>query len=323
MTVFDPPFDLTVIIPARNEEQNIAAAVRSFPDVRVIVVDDGSQDKTAEIARSAGAEVVPAPPLKKGLPGKPAACQAGAQLATTEWLLFVDADTSFSPQFLPSLLATARDEGLVMLTVYLQQRCSTLWDKIVMPYFSCLFFTGVNAKKVNSPASLDALANGQCILVRRGPYEFMGGHGMVARSIVEDLKLASLAKRHRMKVQVVRGEHLGAVRRYEGFNGLRLNFEKNSVGFASVNPRCGLKVTLACLVLTSYLPVLAVLLSQQMWFAAALFAILPILLLLPWYTSVLGLILSPLAFYIVPAIALTAMLAAVHDRTVKWKGRPI
>src|SRR5436190_16935281 len=65
------PTDLTVIIPARNEESNIERVIKSFPDVPVIVVDDDSKDRTAEIARAAGATVIAAPPLKKGGAGKP------------------------------------------------------------------------------------------------------------------------------------------------------------------------------------------------------------------------------------------------------------
>src|SRR4051794_33125489 len=88
--------DVTVIIPARNEEKTVAAAVASFAGrAKVVVVDDGSTDNTAEVAQAAGALVIGPPRLKKGMAGKANACAAGARAADTTWLLFVDADTRF------------------------------------------------------------------------------------------------------------------------------------------------------------------------------------------------------------------------------------
>src|SRR5690349_10030195 len=105
--------DLTVIIPARNEAKTIAQAVKSFaPRVPVIVVDDDSSDKTGEVARAAGAEVIPAPPLRKRIAGKANACAAGAKASDSTWILFVDADTRYRQEFLPSLMAEARKNSL-------------------------------------------------------------------------------------------------------------------------------------------------------------------------------------------------------------------
>ena len=91
--------DITVVIPARNEEATIARAVESFPGVPVIVVNDASSDSTASVARKAGALVIDAPPLPAGALGKPNACQAGAAAVHSRWLLFVDADTWYEPHF--------------------------------------------------------------------------------------------------------------------------------------------------------------------------------------------------------------------------------
>jgi glycosyltransferase involved in cell wall biosynthesis len=314
---------VTVIIPARNEERNIARAVKSFPSVRVIVVDDDSGDNTAEVARAAGAEVIAAPSVKKGAPGKPAACQAGARLATTEYILFVDADTWFKPEFLPSLLAEARREEAFLITAFLKHEGSTLSEKIVLPYTFALAFFGVSARKANSLVARDALGNGQCMLFRRGPYEFMGGHGAVAHSFVDDVTIVSLAKRHRMKIRVMRADNLGSVRVDGGFNELWLAYEKNSVRYPLVNPRCGTMFTASSIFFTLYAPVLALLLWNHMWIYAGAFGALPIVLLLPWYTSLLGALLSPLAIYMYPGVVALAMFASVHGRTVKWKGRPV
>ncbi|MBI5259038.1 MAG: glycosyltransferase [Burkholderiales bacterium] len=84
---------LTVVIPALNEERHIAGVVRAVrdqaPQVPVIVIDDGSTDRTAECARAAGARVVTSTLLGKG-----ASMEDGLQLVQTPWVLFLDGDLS-------------------------------------------------------------------------------------------------------------------------------------------------------------------------------------------------------------------------------------
>ena len=314
--------NVTVIIPARNEEKNIGAAVGCFPGVRVIVVNDDSSDRTADLAAAAGAEVISAPPLRKGNAGKPNACLAGARAATTDWLLFVDADTRYQPEFLSSMLAYARKKEVPILSAFLAQKCVSLSEKIILPYAFGLYFTGVSAKRINSIRYKDALANGQCLLIRRDAYNFFGGHATVLDSVVEDVQLASNAKRHRVDVRVVRAEHLGEVRMYESYSQIQHGFRKNSFRFLLLNPRTGIQVILASILLTSYAPVIALLISGDNWIAAAAYAAVPILCLIPWYAGPMVL-LAPLAIYVFQFIALSAMFFSLHGRKAIWKGRPV
>ena len=101
---------VSVIIPARNEEHNLPTLLRSLASQpakprEIIVVDDGSTDRTAEIARQLGATVIASQPLPDGWRGKTWACHQGAQAATGELLLFLDADTWFEPDGLARILA--------------------------------------------------------------------------------------------------------------------------------------------------------------------------------------------------------------------------
>lgn len=318
----EPP-DVTVVIPARNEEAAIARAVRSFPDVRVLVIDDASEDRTAERALEAGAEVYKAPPLDPGVLGKPNACRAGAAVAASKWLLFVDADTWFQPSFAASIAAYAEEEGLDVVTAFLSQHTVTRAERIVLPYAFALYFCGVRAKRVNSPDSAEALANGQCLLFRRAAYEAIGGHGSVARSVIEDVALASLAKSRGLRLRVVRAERLGWVRMYEGWNAMRLGFEKNSFRFLAANPLTGIQVIAASILLTSYVPVLAYLLIETRFAAAAAFAMAPAVLLWAWYPSFLSALPAPAAIYAFQAIALSAMARTLTGVKTNWKGRGV
>jgi chlorobactene glucosyltransferase len=315
--------DVTVIIPARNEEMVIERAVHSFKGFRVVVVDDASQDRTAELAQRAGAEVFRAPPLEPCILGKPNACRAGAAAATSAWLLFVDADTWYKPQLVPSLVNYATREALDVVTLFLRQEMYTPVERVLLPYAFALYFCGVSAARVNSPHSKEALANGQCLLFRRGAYEAIGGHGVVARSVIEDVALASLAKSRGLRLRVMRAEHLGFVRMYDSFVAIRKGFEKNSFRFLNVNPLTGLQVIAASILLTSYLPVLILLFKQQYWIPAILFALIPSLFLAPWYSKASYALTAPIAIYGFQMIALSAMVRTITGIKTTWKGRGV
>jgi cellulose synthase/poly-beta-1,6-N-acetylglucosamine synthase-like glycosyltransferase len=313
--------DVTVIIPARNEERMIARAVASFPGHRVIVVDDASEDGTNKEAARAGAEVIPAPPRTPGVLGKPNACRAGAAIARSKWLLFVDADTWYSPGFAASLAAYAEREALDVATAFLRQETVSAAERIILPYAFALYFCGVSARNVNSPDARESLANGQCLLVRREAYESIGTHAAVQGSVIEDVAFASLAKSRGLRLRVLRAERLGAVRMYDGFPAIRRGFEKNSFRFLGANPSTGVQVILASVILTSWLPVAALLASTGNLAAAAVFALIPAVLLAPWYGSFVRALGAPLAIYLFQFIALSAMVRTVAGIRTNWKGR--
>ncbi|HBY63329.1 MAG TPA: hypothetical protein DEH78_26195, partial [Solibacterales bacterium] len=267
-----PGHALAVIIPARNEERVIERAVRSFRGFDTIVVDDASSDRTAAFAERAGARVVPAPPLPEAWRGKPHACWTGAGKSDADWLLFVDADTWYQAGFAERLVSYAVREGLDAATVFLRQECVTFAERLLVPYALLLYFAGVNARHVNDPAAREALANGQCFLIRRDAYHSVDGHRAVASSVIEDVDLARVLKRSGKRLRVLRAEEWGAVRMYDSLAAIWRGFEKNSFRFLLVNPWTGAQVMLTSILLTSWLPALAWLLVDGEWVRAAAFA---------------------------------------------------
>ena len=153
-----------MIVPARDEETNIARVVKSFPQDTVIVVDDDSEDDTAEEARKAGAGVLPAPQLLAQSLGKSNACAAGAKVLRSRWVLFTDADTRFEEGFLDAAVACAESNGLSFLSVYLKPEFRSFAEQTLVPCAVALYFCGV------SPSGNQAsLFNGQCVqFARRG-----------------------------------------------------------------------------------------------------------------------------------------------------------
>jgi hypothetical protein len=323
-----PSPDLTVIIPARNEEHQIARAIASFEGVPVIVVDDHSDDSTAAAAHLAGATVINAPPLSVDARGKPNACLAGACHATTRWICFIDADTWFEQSFARSIVAFAEQHKLDMVSGFLRSHCVTAAEKLLLPYAFALYFTGVNARAVNDPKSKQALANGQCMLFRSESYWKIGGHQSVMNSVVEDVSLAAVAKRFQIASRVVRAEHLGHVRMYDGLASLWNGFRKNSFRFLGINPGTGLQVILASILLSSWLPAILYLLANRRSGVTTLAEVAIILAaptvgLWPWYGGTAWALLSPLAIYLFQLIALDGMLCVLTPRKAVWKGRRV
>lgn len=306
--------DCMVVMPARNEEAFVGRAVRSLPPDTVIVVDDHSEDGTAAAASSAGAGVIRAPDLAPGVVGKSNACLMGAGVLTSQWVLFADADTWFEPGFLESAVGYAETGGLAMLSLYLRPEYETLAEWMLGPYAAALFFCGV------SPARhATAVFNGQCVLVRREPYEFLGGHAALLNTLADDVKLAALAARHRLKFSTARAENLGHAR----FRDPQASFRRRARRFLLLSPWIGIAIVTAALVAALWLPVLVWLLANREWVAAVVFALLPSILTFGWYGNAERSLLAPLAIYTMDYLLLRGLAGAVAGRRVTWKGRTI
>lgn len=312
------PLDCMVVIPARNEEASIGRCVRSLPHDTVIVVDDFSSDRTAEVAREAGAGVLKAPSLPRNALGKPNASGFGAAALTSRWVLFADADTWFEPGFLEAAVACAEASGLSLLSVCLDPVYQGFAENALAPYARALVFAGLSMS-----AHPRGFFRSQCLLARREPYGFMGGHGAVITQIAEDVKITRLAERHRMKLAVARAPGLGHVRMYEGYRGIRSGIERQAYRFMDLSLVIGITVLLSAFAAALWLPLLAWLILGHHALAACLFAVAPSLLLLPWYRNPLKALSAPLAIYWLLPSLIAGFFAAFLGRPVRWKGRSV
>ena len=306
--------DCMVVIPARNEAAIIARAVKSLPHDTVIVVDDHSEDKTAEVARDSGAGVMPAPSLPKGAIGKANACMAGARVLTSKWILFTDADTWFEPGFLNAAVACAEASGLAFLSFYPRLDFGTASEAILSPYAQALFFCGVSPKQ--DPT---AVFNGQCLLLRRDAYEFVGSHGAVLNTMIDDVKLAALARRHRLQFGSVRAERLAHVLLREPFE----SFHRAAFRFLILNSWMGAMILAVGNIAALWLPFAAWFVWNKQWTAAIASVLLPVLMTMPWYRNPVRAFAAPLAIYGMLPVLWGGLLAAFTGQQVEWKGRSI
>ena len=210
-----PDLELSVIIPARNEERSLPACVASLltqsePGFalgqrwELIIVNDDSTDRTREIAAEAAAShdgvvLLDAPELdlsdRGGFTGKSNACWAGAQAARGRHLLFTDADTVHEANDLSRSLREAERHNAVLLSYSPRQIVTGFWQHAVMPLVFSELASVYPSKEVNDPARSLAAANGQFILVERDAYFSVGGHRAVGKNILEDVALARNIKR--------------------------------------------------------------------------------------------------------------------------------
>ncbi len=243
-TVFNQPepkrlLELTVIIPARNEEDCLRACLHSLvnqseflfalaKDWELIVVDDGSTDGTAEIARGfAGVTVIDADKLEPGWTGKVNAIWTAARKARGRWLLFTDADTIHEPGSLRHAMHEAERHKVGMLSYSPRQIATGLAQRSVMPLVFCELALAYPPAKVSDPSERIAAANGQFLLVEREAYRKLGGHLSVADKVLEDVELAILAKRRGIGLRFRYGDDIVSAHMYRSASAMIEGWTKN------------------------------------------------------------------------------------------------
>jgi glycosyltransferase involved in cell wall biosynthesis len=243
-TVFDQPepeplIELTVIVPARNEEDCLGACLQSLVsqseeifelgrDWELVVVDDHSSDRTREIARSfRGVTVLEAGKLESGWTGKANAVWIAARRARGKWLLFTDADTIHEPGGLRRALHEAERHHAGVLSYSPRQLVSGFAQRTLMPLIFCELALAYPPAKVSDPAQRIAAANGQFLLVEREAYRRLGGHLSVADKVLEDVQLAFMAKKRRVGLRFRYAEDAVSARMYRSTGAMIEGWTKN------------------------------------------------------------------------------------------------
>jgi len=225
--------EVSIIVPARNEESSLVDCLESLiaqtgVAFEIIVVDDGSTDRTREIALSfAGVRVVSAGPLPAGWTGKNNAMVAGTREASGRWFLFTDADTVHWLGSLARALAEARENKAEMLSYSPEQIAVTFWEMAVLPVVFAELARQYPPRKVSDPASPLAAANGQYILIRRETYDAVGGHTAIAGNLLEDVALARAVKGAGRSIRFRYAADAVRTRMYRSFRQLREGWTKN------------------------------------------------------------------------------------------------
>ncbi len=228
---------LSVIVPARNEENRIADCLatlltQDYPALEVIVVDDCSTDRTAQIVmeiagRDGRVRLLSGKAPPPGWLGKPHAIWQGVAASAGEFLCFVDSDGELHPQCIRQALESMEDHRSDLLTLGMRLECPSFWERAIQPLIIQLVLMAFPAEEVNDPESDVASANGPFLLFRRSAYEAIGGHESVRNEIVEDLVLARRIKENGLRLSWVLAPELMSVRMYASLKEIWEGWSKN------------------------------------------------------------------------------------------------
>lgn len=327
---------VSILIPARDEEATIGASVVAAlasrdADIEVIVLNDSSSDRTAEIVEQHAliddrVRLAHAPPLPPGWKGKPHACHVLAGLARHELLLFVDADVRLSPDAASRLASTNAD----LVSGVPRQVLGGAVEHAIIPMINSLIYgylpiAMMRFRRVDP--SLTA-ACGQLMLVRRSAYQSCGGHAAIASTMHDGLQLARHFRRSGFHTDLVDGTELASCRMYTSSRDVWTGFSKNATeGMAKP---VALPVWTVLLIGGWLLPS-GLLLSGLFGAPVAAMPFLLGLALLQIVARlaqaikcrepILAVLLHPLGIVLTLAIQWSALLAAHRGQTVEWRGR--
>ena len=324
------PLDVTVVIPARDEEANLAVLLASLlesePKPReVIVVDDCSTDNTNSVASSFGVKVITLTSSEPEWRGKNWACHRGALAATYDTLLFLDADTQFAPGGLGRMVdffhTLPGETALSALPFHVTHK----------PYEELsLFFNLLMAIGAGGFGGFDRPhLFGQSLMIRRELYSKAGGHQSVRQYLLENLHFASHLRAVDGQPVAVSGRGTLNVRMFpKGISQLRESWEKAFADGASDTSALILLLSIYWLSAAATVP-LALLVGIGARHNVMLVLYLAFVVQIAWLSRKIGsfrlatalLYPIPLVFYF--AIFGRSMWLRHTRRPITWKGRRI
>jgi hypothetical protein len=336
----DTPPAVSLLIPARNEEAGIQATLEAAlasegVALEIIVLDDHSEDATAEIvaglaARDARVRLESAPPLPDGWCGKQHACWALAGLATHPILAFLDADVRLAPHGLARSVAFLESCGADLISGVPRQETETLLEKLLIPliHFILLGFLPMGRMRASRHPAYGA-GCGQLFLARRDAYDRAGGHAAIRETLHDGIRLPRAFRSAGLATDLFDATDVATCRMYRSakdvWNGLAKNAVEGLAAPKTILPATALllggqvmPIILCILGLASVISPVALAVSVL----AAVVAYTPRLAAAGRFRQpILGGILHPLGICVFLAIQWYALFRRLIGKSAAWKGR--
>jgi len=229
---------VSILIPARNESDNILPLLQSIQDqdymnYEVIVLDDCSEDNTFSIVedfvlQNPKFEIVSGKTLPKGWLGKNYACHQLSELATGKYLLFLDADETIKKGLINSLIFRMDVGKLSLLSLFTNQQMITISECLTVPlmHFILLNLLPLRLVKLASNPAFSA-ASGQCMFFQASNYHENKWHQRVKDKVVEDIEIMKLVKQDQFKAEALLANGLIYCRMYKNLTESLNGFSKN------------------------------------------------------------------------------------------------
>lgn len=331
---------ISVLVPARNEENNIAKCIscllaQDYPDYQLIVLDDNSTDRTLEILQEfAGKDprlkVIQGKPLPEDWLGKQWACQQLSEAADGELLVFLDADTIPEHDMLRCTAAAMQAEKAALISVLPYQIVKSWPEKLTIPafYLGLLFGVPIRLTRLlKNPLVFACL--GQFLVFKKEAYWAAGGYAAVRQNIVDDLAIGRRINAMRLRYCLLDGYRHISCRMYTNYDQLWHGLTKSTFATFNSSP---------LFTILSYLTILAVFIGPLAILVSAIFISFPVkviimaaiavsLTLFLWILSLirfhfpLYLVLSyPASVVFMTIIGIASMVLTLQGKAT-WKGR--
>lgn len=325
---------VSLLVPARNEEANLRRTLptlqaSNWPNLEILVLDDGSTDGTASVVDAAAAgdarvRRLDGRPLPDGWLGKPWACRQLGEAAAGDILVFIDADVEITPEAVADTVSAMTRRGAGLVTGLPQQMLGSFMERAVVPLVMHLpiLATLPLAWSTRNRHPSSVVANGQWLALRRDAWAGIGGHAAVADRILEDMELGRAVRRAGWRtVALLAGDRI-RVRMYDGAAAVFAGFGKNLAGLVGYR---GAAVAAAALVWIwlLVLPWAALLAGRTAALpAAALLVLVHLLVRRHGLAGGIGLVAPLTGSLIVPALLVISWFR-VRFGLARWKGRPL
>ncbi len=239
---------VSVLVPARNEEEGIGRCLQhlldqDYPNIEIVVMDDGSTDATPDIVAAVGDQrvrLVSGRTLPHGWSGKNWACNQLAGLAEGDILCFIDADTFIEPETVSTAVELLKRHEAGLVSLLPRSGSTSVTGKVLLPMVTHALLGLFPIALVHHTRNpMLAVAIGPFLMITREAYQAAGGHAAAPDHVVDDVQLSRNVKAAGFRVRVANGTDLVETRWYDELGDIWQGFSKNAYGALGNNPWMG------------------------------------------------------------------------------------
>ena len=322
---------VTILLPVRNEENNIAdciagiAAQQGVPNLRVIIINDQSTDKTFEIAQNLIASdsrfsIINTDSPRNGWLGKVSALQTGYEEASSDFIITLDADVRLEPTAIAASVNLLLEIKLDFLSPYPQQIAVSLAEKLIQPLLHWSWMTTVVLRLAEKyPNASTAVANGQFFLVRKSALDQISGFTTVQSKILDDIEIARSLIKAGFRGTVAEGSEIAQTRMYRNFSEIKEGYGKSL--HKAFGKGLGAVIAMIFIFITGILPMIYILMGSPLgWLVYACIVFTRLLSDTKSKSDSFFALLHPIASIILIYLIINSW---AKRGSIQWKGRTV
>lgn len=260
---------VTILAPMRNEAENVPEFISTLSaqmgvrDLRIIIINDSSTDKTADLLETcidgdSRFSVIDSPTLRTGWLGKVSALQSGYEKTNSDYIITIDADVRLEPNAIMRAITQLERLKLDFISPYPRQIAGTFAEKLIQPILHWSWMSTVVLRLAEKfPRRSTAVGNGQFFVVRSSALAKIDGFTLVSNQILDDIELARTLISAGYKGVVTEGSGIARTRMYSSFDEIRQGYGKSL--WKAFGGLFGSLVAITFIFITGILPILLIL----------------------------------------------------------------